>query len=103
MDYRNGEYFLTNQESGILFGQSIHPDEVIMERRNRFFAEMDESLQITCLPDGGMLIEASDFEIPDLPEHLMESFSLDTDAFFCKAYHYSYSIAMQNSCIREAA
>lgn len=105
MEYRNGEYFLTNEESGILFGQSVHPDGVVMERRNRFFADIDESLQITYVQDGGMTIEAPDFEIPDLPKPLTESFPLDKDTFSCKACHfkYSYIIAAKNSRIREAA
>ena len=106
MEYRNGEYFLTNEESGILFEQSVHPDEVVMERRNRFFADMDASLQITRSQDGGMVIEAPDFEIPDLPKPLSEKISLDRDEEFSfNAFYveYRYIFAMQNSCIGAAA
>lgn len=78
MDYRNGEYFLTNEESDILFRQSVHPDEVTMERRNRFFADMDESLQIA-YEDGEMVVELPDFEIPDLTKPVTDSFPPDTD------------------------
>lgn len=61
MEYKNGEYFFTKEESGIIFGQSVHSDEAAMERRNRFFADMDDSLQITYLQDGGMIVDALDF------------------------------------------
>lgn len=59
MEYRDGEYFLTSDESDILFRQSIHPDETVMRRRNRFFAEIDRSLQITYLENGEMVVSAN--------------------------------------------
>lgn len=56
MEYRDGEYFLNTEESSFLFRQAAHPDEAVMERRNRFFAELDE-LHVTYTADGGMTID----------------------------------------------
>lgn len=57
MEYRNGEYFLTQAESEFLLTQSVHPDKEIMERRNRYFAQIDKELKIEYKEGGSMSIE----------------------------------------------
>lgn len=59
MEYRHGEYFLDAGESAVLWNQAMRPDESVMARRDRFFADIDASIHITHTPDGGMIIETT--------------------------------------------
>ena len=107
MEYRNGEYFLTAEESGVLCRHLVCPDEAVMERRDRFFAQMDEGLRISYPDGGGMVIEALDLEIPALSKLLDESVAMEQAAFSCGrcrfTYTYNFSTSTQNRFVREAA
>lgn len=46
-------------ESAVLWNQAMRPDESVMARRDRFFADIDTSIHITHTPDGGMIIETT--------------------------------------------
>lgn len=57
MEYRQGEYFLDTGESVVLWNQAVWPNESLMARRDRFFADIDTSTHITHTLDGGMIIK----------------------------------------------
>lgn len=59
MEYRQGEYFLDAGESAALWNHAVQPDESVMARRNRFFADIDASVHITYMPSGGMTIKTN--------------------------------------------
>lgn len=59
MEYKNGEYFLTEKESRLLYELSVHPDKAVMKRRDAFFSQIDKSITIKYLENGGMTIKCS--------------------------------------------
>lgn len=59
MENKSGKYFLTPEESTVFGNHAVRPDETVMAKRNRFFADIDASIQITHLTNGGMLIETA--------------------------------------------
>lgn len=59
MECKNGEYFLTEKESLLLREQAVRPDKSVMRRRDAFFSQIDKSLTIKYLEDGGMIVKYS--------------------------------------------
>lgn len=57
MEYKNGEYFLTEKESRLLCELSVHPDKAVMKRRDAFFSQIDKLLTIKYLENGGMIVK----------------------------------------------
>lgn len=60
MEYKDGEYFLTDEETKSLLEQSIRPDESIMRRRDVFLAEIDESINIEYQENGAMIVTTNE-------------------------------------------
>ena len=64
MEYRNGEYYLSDTESELLFKQAICPDPDVLNRRDEFFADIDATIQIQDMGNGNVIIDIPYLEIP---------------------------------------
>lgn len=96
MEYINGEYFLSEEET-IRFRKNFSSiDSDVMKKRDAFFSEIEASMSIVFDEDGGMTIDCPDIKL-ECEDHSDRSYIDQHPILPAVVLHYKSLITRDNA------